>query len=125
MQPELERHEIESAFARDHDLAVEHTSLRQLRLERFDQLREIAVERLLVAALDEHLVAVAEDERAKAVPLGLEDPSLARGKLAHAVASMGSTGGCTTNSMPHATADQSRQQPFVPQPCQNTAGRFT
>ena len=38
------------------------------------QLGEVAVERLLVAALDEDLVAVAEHERAKPVPLRLEDP---------------------------------------------------
>ena len=46
----------------------------QLRAQRLDELGEVAVERLLVAALDEDLVAVAEDQHAKAVPLRLEDP---------------------------------------------------
>ena len=57
----------------------------QLRQQRLDQLGEVAVERLLVAALDQDLVAVAEDERAKAVPLGLEDPAVPGGQLADAL----------------------------------------
>ena len=68
----------------DHDLAVEHAALGQLRPERLEQLGEVTVERLFVAALDEDLVAVAEDERAKAVPLGLEDPAFAGGQLVDA-----------------------------------------
>ncbi len=40
------------------------------------QLREIAVERLQVAGLDQDLVAVAEDERPKAVPFRLEQPAV-------------------------------------------------
>ena len=45
--------------------------------ERLGQLGEVAVERLEVAALDVDLVAVAEDERAEAVPLRLEQPAVA------------------------------------------------
>ena len=52
----------------------------QLRLQWLDELREVAVERLLVAALDEQLVAVAENERAEAVPFWLEDPGIAFGE---------------------------------------------
>ena len=62
------------SFARDDHFAIEHTLLRQLRAQRVEQVREVAIERLLVAALDQDLVAVAKDERAEAVPLGLEDP---------------------------------------------------
>src|SRR5215204_1969747 len=83
MKAHLQRLEIERAVAGDHDLAVEHAALRQLGLERGDELGEVAVERLLIAALNEHLVAVAEDDRAKAVPFGLEHPLVADGKLAH------------------------------------------
>ena len=39
-----------------------------------DQLRVVADERLLVAALDVDVVAIAEDQRAEPIPLGLEDP---------------------------------------------------
>ena len=60
-------------------------ALGELRHERIEQLGEVAVERLLVAALDEDLVAVAEDERAEAVPLGLEDPAVAFGEFADAL----------------------------------------
>ena len=54
----------------DHDLAIEHAALRQLCAQRLEQLGKVAVQRLFVAALDQDFVAVAEDERAKAIPLG-------------------------------------------------------
>ena len=44
----------------------------------FEQLGEIAVQRLLVAALDQDLVSVAKDERAKSIPLRFENPFIAR-----------------------------------------------
>ena len=50
-----------------------------------DQLGEVALERLLVAALDVDLVAVAKDERAKAVPLRLEQPAVAVGQVGDAL----------------------------------------
>ena len=43
-----------------------------------EQLGKIAVQRFFIAALDENLVAIAEDQRAKAIPLRFEDPGLAR-----------------------------------------------
>ena len=46
----------------------------KLRAQRLEQLGEVAVQRFFVAALDQDLVAVAKDERAKPVPLGFEDP---------------------------------------------------
>ena len=76
MQPQLQRLEVETVLAGDDDLAVEHAALGDARLQRLDELREVAVERPLVAALDEHLVAVAKDEGAEAVPLRLEDPAV-------------------------------------------------
>ena len=85
MKAKLQRLEVQTAVLRDHDLAVEHAPLGKLRLERLDQLREIPVERLLISALDEQLVAVAENERAEPIPLGLVDPSFARRKVADAV----------------------------------------
>src|SRR5688572_30800021 len=85
MQAHLQQVEIEPVLTCDDDLAVEHAALGELRLERSDQLREVAIERLLVAALDEDLIAVTEDQRPKAIPLRLEYPAFARWKLADAL----------------------------------------
>ena len=80
MDAQQQRLEVEPARADDDDLAVEDAALGQRGGERRDELREVAVHRLLVAALQQDLVAVAEDQRAKAVPLGLELPAVAVGQ---------------------------------------------
>ena len=73
----------------------------QLRRERLEQLGEVAVERIFVAALDEDLVAVAEHESAEAVPLGLEDPPFARrGGRRRAWRAWAATGGLTGRCTP-------------------------
>src|SRR2546426_12398221 len=77
MDAEEQRLEVEPVGARDDDLAVEDAALRERGGERRDELREVSVHRLLVAALEQDVAAVAEDERAKPVPLRLEEPSLA------------------------------------------------
>src|SRR5258706_14373507 len=82
MESHLQRLELQGFADRDDDLAVEHAALGELRLERIDQLGEIAIERLLIPALDEDLVAVTEEQRAKAGPLGFEDPAFAGWQLA-------------------------------------------
>ncbi len=80
VEPILKCLELERAAAGDHDLSIEHHALGERRAQRREQLREVARERLLVAALEEDLVAVAKHERAKAVPFRLEDPSVALGQ---------------------------------------------
>src|SRR5439155_7421072 len=55
---------------------------RQRRPQQIDQLGKIPVQRFLVAALEEDLVAVAENERPKSIPLRLEDPIFALRQLA-------------------------------------------
>src|SRR2546427_10080981 len=45
------------------------------------ELREVTVERPQVTALEVEPVAIAEDDGPEAVPLGLEEPPLARGQL--------------------------------------------
>src|SRR6476646_6043212 len=82
MKSQLQRFELEPFVACDDDLAVEHASLGQLRLDRIDQLGEISIERLLIAALNENFIAITKDERPESIPLWLEDPSLAWWKLA-------------------------------------------
>src|SRR5581483_4699192 len=81
MNPLLQRVELERAVLYDDDLAVEHAARRQLRAQRVDQLGKVAVERFLVAALNQNFVAVAKHQCAKPVPLRLEDPAVARGQF--------------------------------------------
>ena len=67
----LERPEVEPAVAGDDDLAVDHATLRQVAPDGLDHLGEVARHRPLLAAADLDLVAVAEHDRAEAVPLRL------------------------------------------------------
>ena len=60
---------------------------------------KVAIERLLVAALNQDLVAVAKDQRAKAVPLRFEDPGPPAGSSPTRLASIGKTGGLTGRSI--------------------------
>ena len=73
MQPHLQRVEVEAARRRDDDLAVEDTAGGQLRVEDVVQLGKVAIERPQVAALDVDVVRAAKHERAKAIPLRLEE----------------------------------------------------
>jgi hypothetical protein len=63
----------------DHDLAIDDAAIGQLLEQRFDQLGEVARERPFVAAGEFDLVAVAEHDAAKAVPLGFVQPPVAVG----------------------------------------------
>ena len=74
--------------------------LRQVGLDRLDDLGEVTGHRLLVAGADLHLVAVAEDYRAEAVPLRLEATTRRSGSAGTALASIGATGGITGSCMP-------------------------
>jgi hypothetical protein len=64
---------------RDDDLAVDDAPVGDRREQWLDQLREVAVERLLVAAREMDLVAVPEDDAPEAVPLRfVEEVTLVR-----------------------------------------------
>ena len=65
MQAELQRFKIEPAILGNDDFAIERAARRQLPPQRFDQLWEIAVERLFLAALDQDLFSVAEKRAAR------------------------------------------------------------
>ena len=79
MEAQLQRLEVEPAVAaRSRSRRRARSARGSCALSGSTQLGEVAVERLLVAALDEELVAVAEHERAEAVPLRLEDPARRR-----------------------------------------------
>src|SRR5215469_15106955 len=67
---------VEPVDPDDHDLAVDHVAFGQRGGQWGDEFRKVSVHGLLVAALQQDLVAVAKHQRSKAVPLGLELPSL-------------------------------------------------
>jgi hypothetical protein len=77
MQSQLQPIEIEAVIMSDHDFSIQHALRRQSRKQRVDQFGKVPVQRLLVAALNENLSPVAENERPKAIPLGLKDPVVA------------------------------------------------
>ena len=76
MQAHLHRVEVELAFARDHDLAVERRVRRQ-QLAELPQLREVAEQRPTVARPERELAAVVLEHAAEAVPLRLVAPAAA------------------------------------------------
>ena len=85
MDAQLKRVEVEAPVPCDDDFPVENRAVWQLTPEWVDEIGKVSVERFLVAALDQDFIAVPEDERSEAVPLGLVDPSLSLGQLAHAL----------------------------------------
>ena len=80
MDAQQQRLEVQAIGSRDDDLAVKDAALRQPLPQWRGELREVPIERLEVAALEQDLVAVAEADRPEAVPLGLEQPAIARGQ---------------------------------------------
>jgi hypothetical protein len=71
VDPVQQRVEVEPVTGDDHDLAVDDAALGQARLDRVDDLGEVAGQRPLAPAGQLDLVAVAEHDAAEAVPLGL------------------------------------------------------
>jgi hypothetical protein len=82
----LQRIEIEPVGGCHHDLAVEDAALGQQGAQGLLEFGKVAVQRLQVAALQEHALAGAEDDCPKAVPLGLEQES---GFVGHRVGKLG------------------------------------
>ena len=71
--------EVQPVAAGDDDLAVDHAAVRQVGPQRLDDLGEVAGQRLLAAAGQLDLVAVAEHDAAEAVPLRLVEVVTGRG----------------------------------------------
>src|SRR6516165_102347 len=63
MNPELQSFEVEAPIPGNDDLAIEHAALGQLRTQGFEQFGKITVQRFLVSALDQDLIAIAENQR--------------------------------------------------------------
>ena len=68
----LQHLEFQPLADHDHDFAVDDAPFGQVRFDCLDDLGEVAGHRQRVAGADLHLVAVAENNRSEAVPLGLE-----------------------------------------------------
>ena len=81
VKTKLERFEVQPAGPHNHDFAIQNAAVRKLRFQRLEQLGIVAGERLLIPALDEDLIAVSEDERAKSVPFRFEYPAVAGRQL--------------------------------------------
>src|SRR4029453_9602531 len=73
MEPKLERIEVEAALGYDHDLTVDHAAARQPLDQGIVQVGKVPVEWPQVPALNIDISAVPEDDRAEAVPFGLEE----------------------------------------------------
>ncbi len=71
MQAHLQRVEIEAAFRRDHDLAVDDAAVGQCSKKSVVELWKIAIERPQVSTLYIYVALAAIDDGAEAVPLGL------------------------------------------------------
>src|ERR1700730_10622162 len=69
MNPKLQFLEVEAVVLGDNDFAVENASSGQLRAQRLEPLGKISIQRFRIAALNQDFVTVAEDQRAKPVPL--------------------------------------------------------
>src|SRR5215813_7154899 len=74
MKPQLERIEVQAGLSDNHDLSIENAALGSLRKHHLDNFGEIAIQRFIVAALDQNLIAVAKDQGSKSIPFGLVDP---------------------------------------------------
>ena len=72
----LERVEVEAVAPDDDDLPVDDAALGQVGRHGGNDLWEVSSHRPLVAAAELDLVAVAEHDRAEAVPLGLDEPDV-------------------------------------------------
>jgi hypothetical protein len=81
VQPQLQRIEVQPFCGGDDDLAVDHAPGGQRLQQSVVEVGKIAVERALVAALDEDVGVGAEDDRAESVPFRLEQEPVVRGQI--------------------------------------------
>ena len=81
MESHLERVEVEPTRRGDHDLAIHHRPPGQTGQKGGVQLGKVAVERPQVAALNEHVVRAAKDDRPEPVPFRLVEKGVAGGEL--------------------------------------------
>lgn len=92
MNAQLQGIEVEAPVLRDDEFAVENAAGGQLRAKGVEEFGEIAIQGLLIAALEEDFAAVFEDEGAEAIPLRLEDPGAGGGDVVDAFGEHGQDG---------------------------------
>src|SRR5271163_482462 len=83
MQTQLQRIKIKPTIFDDDDLSIEHATRWQQSVQRFQQLRKVTIERFCVAALNENLIFIAKHQRAKSIPLWLENPIALGGQFVY------------------------------------------
>jgi hypothetical protein len=71
MQPQLQGLEVQAVVGGDDDLTVDYAPLREFGRDCGDQFREVARHRAFIAAAKLDLIAVAEADGPKPVPLRL------------------------------------------------------
>ncbi len=76
MKPHLQGSERQRLAYRQHQFAIEHEALLLQREQCLDDLREITPQRLSRFRHQRNVLAIAEREAAKAIPLGFELPAL-------------------------------------------------
>jgi len=86
--------ELLDAVNHDDELSIDHHPLARQGPQLLDDLREVAVHPPSAAALEVDVVAVAEDDGAKAVPLRLVAPALSLGQLLRRARELGRDRGC-------------------------------
>jgi len=74
MDTKLKRVKVETTISGHYDLAIEYTTIRKIRLDWFDEFRKVPIQRFLIAALNQNIVAVSKYQGAKAIPLWFENP---------------------------------------------------
>ena len=74
MHAQLQRVKVESIVFSDDNLAVEDTARRQRRAQWVDQVGKVAIEWLLVAALDQDFIPIAKHKCPKPVPFRFKNP---------------------------------------------------
>jgi hypothetical protein len=89
VNPQLQRIEVQPFFDHNHEFPIEHTAVRQLLFQWLDHLREIAIQRFLIPALNQHFVTVAKNQNSKPIPLRLKNPVAGHGYFIHALGEHG------------------------------------
>ena len=75
--------EIERAISRDDEFAIDDAAGWELLQQRWKHLWEIAIQRFLLATLDQDFLVIAKYQHSESIPLGLENPVAAGWNFFH------------------------------------------
>ena len=85
MQPELQRFKVQLIVVHNDQFAIQDTTIRQAPAQRFEQFWKIAIEGLLIAAMDQDFTPIAKHQGAESIPLRLEYPTAFCRYIVHAL----------------------------------------